>query len=590
MSTINTNNEELKNNTRSDNANLDSQMPKSEPSITGAEVLMRTLVAEGVDTIFGYPGGSAIPIYDRLYDYQSELRHILVRHEQGAVHAAQGYARVSGKVGVSIVTSGPGATNTITGIADAMMDSTPIVVITGQVASNMLGTDAFQEVDVMGITQPITKWAYQVRRAEDVAWAVSRAFYIASTGRPGPVVIDFAKDAQVGSTVYSYEKVDYIRSYQPIPLVDMSSLEWAARLINEAKRPLVLVGQGVILGNAEEELKAFLEKANLPAAATMLGLSALPNDYPLYKGLLGMHGNIGPNLKTNECDVLIAVGMRFDDRVTGNLASYAKQAKVIHFDIDESEIGKNVPTCIPVLGDVKETLPAVTKLLEKADHAEWIGSFEASEVEEYQKVITKEINPSEGPLKMGEIVHKVSEATGHDAVLVTDVGQNQMMSVRYFRYKQTRSLVSSGGLGTMGYGLPAAIGAKVGAPERVVCFFTGDGGLQMSIQELGTILQEGLNVKIIVLDNHFLGMVRQWQELFFDERYSNTIMRNPDFTMIARAYGLGARRIDKREELDEAVREMLDYDGSYLLVANVESKGMVYPMVPVGACITEMVY
>ena len=558
--------------------------------IGGADALMKTLIAEGVDTVFGYPGGSAIPIYDKLYDYQKEIKHILVRHEQGAVHAAQGYARVSGKVGVTIVTSGPGATNTITGIADAMMDSTPIVVITGQVASNMLGTDAFQEVDMIGITQPITKWAYQVRNSEDVAWAISRAFYIASTGRPGPVVIDFAKDAQVGLVDYEYNKVEYIRSYQPEPNIDQYSIEWAAKLINEAKRPLVLVGQGVLLGNAEEELKAFLEKANLPAATTMLGLSALPSDYPLLKGMLGMHGNMGPNRKTNECDVLIAIGMRFDDRVTGNLASYAKQAKVIHFDIDDSEIGKNVPTCIPVLGNAKKTLPATTLLLHSADHSEWIQSFEESEREEYEKVICKEIKPTSGALKMGEIVHMVSNATNHNAVLVTDVGQNQMMAVRYFQYTQTRSLVSSGGLGTMGFGLPAAIGAKIGAPERTVCLFSGDGGIQMSIQELGTILQEQIDIKIIILNNNFLGMVRQWQELFFNKRYSSTPMENPDFSLIAQAYKLGCKRVQKREDLDAAIREMLEYKGSFILEVDVETDGMVYPMVPVGACITDMVY
>ena len=558
--------------------------------ISGAEALMKTLLAEGVDTIFGYPGGSAIPIYDKLYDYQKEINHILVRHEQGAVHAAQGYARVSGKVGVSIVTSGPGATNTITGIADALMDSTPIVVITGQVASNMLGTDAFQEVDVIGITQAITKWTYQVRKPEDVAWAVSRAFYIASSGRPGPVVIDFAKDAQVGLVDYIYNKVNHIRGYQAEPDTDQTSIEWAAKLINEAERPLVLIGQGVLLGNAEEELKAFLEKANLPAAATMLGLSALPNDYPLFKGMLGMHGNIGPNRKTNECDVLIAIGMRFDDRVTGNLATYAKQAKIIHFDIDDSEIGKNVPTCIPVLGNAKKTLRATTALLNNADHSAWVQSFEASEKEEYEKVICKEIMPESGALKMGEVVHRVSEATKHNAVLVTDVGQNQMMAVRYFRYTQTRSLVSSGGLGTMGFGLPAAIGAKIGAPERTVCLFTGDGGIQMSIQELGTILQEHLNVKIILLNNNFLGMVRQWQELFFQKRYSHTPMENPDFSLIAQAYGLGWQHVQKREDLDDAIHAMLEHEGSFLLNVDVETDGMVYPMVPVGACITEMVY
>ncbi|MDF9830215.1 biosynthetic-type acetolactate synthase large subunit [Parabacteroides sp. PF5-6] len=560
-----------------------------ENKISGSEALLKALIAEGVDTIFGYPGGQAIPIFDSLYDYTDQLKLVLVRHEQGATHAAQGYARVSGKVGVNIVTSGPGATNTITGIADAMMDSTPIVVITGQVPSPLLGTDAFQEIDVIGITQPITKWAYQVRRPEEIAWAVSRAFYIASTGRPGPVVLDFAKDAQVGLVDYVYEKVNYIRSYQPIPDRADEQIEAAAQLINQAKKPFALVGQGVILGHAEEELKAFLEKANIPAGLTALGLSALPSDHRLNKGMLGMHGNVGPNLKTMECDVLIAIGMRFDDRVTGNLETYAKQAKIIHFDIDNSEIGKNVPVNIPVLGDAKETLAATTEYLRANDHAEWIASFDAHETEEYQKVIQKEVFPTEGPLKMGEIVRKVSEATDNKAVLVTDVGQNQMMGVRYFKYSQTRSVVTSGGLGTMGFGIPAAIGAKFGAPDRTVCLFMGDGGLQMTIQEFGTIMQENLNIKMVVLNNNYLGMVRQWQELFFKERYSGTIMANPDFVAIAKAYQIGSRLVDKREDLDQAITEMLEYDGPYLLVANVEAHGMVYPMVPAGASLTHII-
>lgn len=557
--------------------------------ITGSEALLKTLIAEGVDTIFGYPGGQAIPIFDSLYDYQEELKLVLVRHEQGATHAAQGYARVSGKVGVNIVTSGPGATNTITGIADAMMDSTPIVVITGQVPSSLLGTDAFQEVDVIGITQPITKWAYQVRKPEEIAWAVSRAFYIASTGRPGPVVIDLAKDAQVGMVDYVYEKITSIRSYQPVPPIIPEQIEAAARLINTAKKPFALIGQGVILGNAEKELKAFLEKADIPAGMTALGLSALPTDYPLNKGMLGMHGNVGPNRKTNECDVLIAIGMRFDDRVTGDLETYAKQAKIVHFDIDNSEIGKNVAVDAPVLGDARETLAAVTGLLTPVRHMEWIASFETDEKEENEKVIRKELLPTAGPLKMGEVIRKVSEATANDAVLVTDVGQNQMMGVRYFKYKQTRSVVTSGGLGTMGFGLPAAIGAKFGAPDRTVCFFTGDGGIQMTIQELGTIMQEDLNVKIIVLNNNFLGMVRQWQELFFRERYSGTVMCNPDFVAIARAYGIRSSRVNERSQLDGAIGEMLAHEGAYMLVVDVEAHGMVYPMIPAGACITNII-
>ncbi|MDR1644431.1 MAG: biosynthetic-type acetolactate synthase large subunit [Tannerellaceae bacterium] len=557
--------------------------------ITGSEALLRTLIAEGVDTIFGYPGGQVIPLYDCLYDYSDRLKHVLVRHEQGATHAAQGYARVSGKTGVVLVTSGPGATNTITGIADAMMDSTPIVVISGQVPSPLLGSDAFQEIDVIGITQPITKWAYQIRKPEEIAWAVSRAFYIASTGRPGPVVIDFAKDAQTGTTDYLYEKVNHIRSYQPFPEMNQGSISAAASLINGAKKPFALVGQGVILSGAEKELLAFLEKADIPAASTALGLSAMPTGYRLNKGMLGMHGNVGPNRKTNDCDVLIAIGMRFDDRVTGNLQAYARQAKIIHFDIDLSEIGKNVTVDVPVLGDAKETLAAVTHLLKPASHTDWIDSFRTDEQEEYEKVIEKEIHPQGDRLQMGEVVRKVSDAANSDAVLVTDVGQNQMMGIRYFRYSRTRSVVTSGGLGTMGFGLPAAIGAKQGAPDRTVCLFTGDGGLQMTLQELGTIMQEKLNVKIIVLNNHYLGMVRQWQELFFDKRYSATTMENPDFVAIARAYGIRSRLATTRRELDEAIAEMFDSDDAYMLVADVETHGMVYPMVPAGAPITHII-
>lgn len=557
--------------------------------ITGSEALLKTLIAEGVDTIFGYPGGAVIPVYDCLYDYKDKIKHVLVRHEQGATHAAQGYARVSGRVGVALVTSGPGATNTLTGIADAMMDSTPLVVITGQVASPLLGTDAFQEIDVIGITQPITKWAYQIRKPEEIAWAVSRAFYIASTGRPGPVVLDFAKDAQVGEIEYEYKKVDYIRSYQPEPDIVPERIKMAAELINQAKKPFCLVGQGVILGGAEQELLEFLSKNDIPAGSTTLGLSAMPSDFPLNKGMLGMHGNVGPNRKTNECDVLIAIGMRFDDRVTGDLKTYAKQAKVIHLDIDNSEIGKNVPVDVKVLGNAKHTIPRITALLEERKRPEWNAEFEPDEREENEKVIAKELYPDSGYLKMGEVIRKVSEATRNDAVLVTDVGQNQMMGVRYFKYNRTRSVVTSGGLGTMGFGLPAAIGAKFGAPDRTVCFFTGDGGLQMTIQELGTIMQEHLDVKIILLNNNFLGMVRQWQELFFDKRYSFTEMENPDFMAIAKAYGIGTREVREREELEGAIQEMLAYKGTYLLIADVEPQGMVYPMIPAGATVTNII-
>ena len=558
--------------------------------ITGSEALLRTLLLEGVECIFGYPGGQAIPIYDRLYDYKDKLRHVLVRHEQGATHAAQGYARVSGKVGVALVTSGPGATNTVTGIADAMLDSTPLVVITGQVSSLLLGTDAFQEVDVIGITLPITKWAYQVRRTEDIAWAVSRAFYIASTGRPGPVVIDISRDAQVGMVDYMYRQVKSIRSYQPYPKIDPERICKAAELINNAKKPFALVGQGVILSGAEKELKAFLEKADIPAGSTVLGLSAMPSDYRLNKGMLGMHGNMGPNRKTNECDVLIAIGMRFDDRVTGDLKTYARQAKIIHLDIDISEMDKNVKTDVKVLGNAKDSLHEIKKFLKPATHKKWIDSFDADEKEEDSKVIKRELTPDGDFLRMGEVVRKVSEATGNKAVLVTDVGQNQMMGVRYFKYTKTRSVVTSGGLGTMGFGLPASIGAKIGAPNRTVCLFLGDGGIQMTLQELGTIMQEKLDIKIILLNNNYLGMVRQWQELFFKERYSATEMQNPDFVAIAKAFKLGACEINKREELDDAINKMLKHKGSYLLVANVEKCGMVYPMVPAGGCITEMIY
>lgn len=561
---------------------------ENKDTITGAEALLRALIAEGTECIFGYPGGQAIPVYDCLYDYRDRLRHVLVRHEQGAAHAAQGFARVSGRVGVALVTSGPGATNTITGVADAMLDSTPIVVITGQVPSPLLGTDAFQEVDVIGIMSPITKWAYQVRRTDEIAWAVARAFYIASTGRPGPVVLDISKDAQVGRTVFEHKPVDFIRSYRPWPEINAERVAEAAALIDAAERPFALVGQGVILSGAEQQLKDFLEKADIPAGATMLGLSAMPTDFRLNKGMLGMHGNVGPNRKTNQCDVLIAIGMRFDDRVTGELKSYARQAKIIHLDIDASEQGKNVRADVKVLGDAKASLSALTNAVRPARHTAWIESFATDEAEEWEKVIEKEIHPTDGKLHMGEVVRRVSEATNHNAVLVTDVGQNQMVGVRYFQYTQTRSVVTSGGLGTMGFGLPAAIGAKLGAPERTVCLFVGDGGLQMTIQELGTIMQERLDVKIVLLNNHFLGMVRQWQELFFNERYSATEMENPDFVAIARAFRIASREVSRREELDEAVEEMMATDGPYLLVADVEKCGIIYPMVPAGASISNL--
>ena len=550
--------------------------------------MMRSLEHQGVTTIFGYPGGSIMPVFDALYDHRNILNHILVRHEQGAAHAAQGYARVSGEVGVCLVTSGPGATNTVTGIADAMIDSTPIVVIAGQVGTGFLGTDAFQEVDLVGITQPIAKWSYQIRRAEDVAWAVARAFYIARSGRPGPVVLDFAKNAQVEKTKYEPTKVDFIRSYVPVPDTDEESVKAAAELVNNAERPLVLVGQGVELGNAQNELREFIEKADMPAGCTLLGLSALPTEHPLNKGMLGMHGNLGPNINTNKCDVLIAVGMRFDDRVTGNLATYAKQAKVIHFDIDPAEVNKNVKVDVAVLGDCKETLASVTKLLKKRTHTEWIDSFKEYEKVEEEKVIRPELHPATNSLSMGEVVRAVSNATHHEAVLVTDVGQNQMMSARYFKYTKERSIITSGGLGTMGFGLPAAIGATFGAPERTVCVFMGDGGLQMNIQELGTIMEQKAPVKIICLNNNYLGNVRQWQAMFFNRRYSFTPMLNPDYMKIASAYDIPSKRAFTREELKEAIAEMLATDGPFLLEACVVEEGNVLPMTPPGGSVNQM--
>ena len=556
--------------------------------ITGAEALMRSLEAQGVDTLFGYPGGSIMPVFDALYDHRDRLKHILVRHEQGATHAAQGYARVSGKVGVCLVTSGPGATNTITGSADAMMDSTPVVVIAGQVGTGFLGTDAFQEVDLVGITQPISKWSYQIRRAEDVPWAVARAFYIARSGRPGPVVLDFAKNAQTDKMAYAPVKVDYIRSYLPVPEPDEEAIRQAADLINNAQRPLVLVGQGVELGNAQAELRAFIEKAGLPAARTLLGLSALPTAHPLNKGMLGMHGNLGPNINTNKCDVLIAVGMRFDDRVTGNVNTYAKQAQIIHFDIDPAEIDKNIKADVAVLGDCKQTLPAVTALLKPAKHEDWLQSFHTYEEVETEKVIRPELQPSGDMLSMGEVVRAVSDATHDEAILVTDVGQNQMMSARYFRYKEPRSIVTSGGLGTMGFGMPAAIGATFGRPDRTVCVFMGDGGFQMNLQELGTIMEQQAPVKMIMLNNNFLGNVRQWQAMFFNRRYSFTPMLNPDYLQIAAAYGIPARRVMTREELREVVNEMLSTDGPFLLEACVVEEGNVLPMTPPGGSVNQM--
>ena len=549
---------------------------------------MRALLDEGVDTIFGYPGGAIMPVYDALYDYRDRLNHILVRHEQAAAHAAEGYARISGRTGACIVTSGPGATNTITGIADAMMDSTPIVVICGQVGAQMLGSDAFQECDVVDITQPISKWSYQIRSAKDVAWAVHRAFYIAGSGRPGPVVLDFTKNAQLEMAEYVPGTIDFIRSYVPVPATPKGAVEKAAALINKAKRPLVLVGQGVELGHAQQELQAFVEKAGLPAGRTMLGLSALPSDHPLNVGMLGMHGALGANKKTQECDLLIAVGMRFDDRITGKLDTYARQAVKIHFEIDPSEIDKNVHVDLAVLGDCKQTLPAVTALLEERDHSEWRESFRTWDEQERDLVIEPQIHPASGPLRMGEVVRCVSEHSGHKAILVTDVGQNQMMAARYFKFTEPRSVVTSGGMGTMGYGLPAAIGATFGAPERTVCLFLGDGGLQMTIEELGTIMEQQSPVKIILLNNNYLGNVRQWQELFFRKRYSFTPMLNPDYELIAKAYRIPVRTVTEHADLPAAVAEMLATPGPYLLQAAVMEEDNVLPMCCPGHDVDDM--
>jgi len=559
--------------------------------ITGSEALMRALKAEGVKTIFGYPGGSIMPVYDALYDYtrgeKKAFDHILVRHEQGATHAAEGYARVSGEVGVALVTSGPGATNTLTGVADAMLDSTPIVVIAGQVPIAALGTDAFQEVDLVGLAQPISKWSYQIRHAEDIAWAVSRAFFIAKSGRPGPVVLDFPKNAQTEKVEFEPTKVDFVRSYVPRPILDEKVLKEAAELINNAQKPLALVGQGVELGNAQEELKAFLEKADIPAGRTMLGLSALPSNHPLNMGMLGMHGNYAPNLKEQQCDVLIAIGMRFSDRVTGSLKTYAKQAKVIHLDIDKSEIDKCVKTDVAVVADCKESLPALTALLNKADHQEWKDSFKGLAQQEYERVIEPAIHPTEGPLLMGEVVNAVAEATKGDAVLVTDVGQNQLFATRYFKYHQKRSICTSGGLGTMGYGMPAAIGATFAVDRTVVCFM-GDGGFQMNIQELGTIMEQQSPVKMILLNNNYLGNVRQWQDMFWQKRKSFTKMMNPCYEQIAKGYGIPYEVVIDRSTLHAAIEHMLSTEGPFILECAIKEDDDVLPMTPPGMSVDDM--
>lgn len=561
---------------------------KEGQNITGAEILLESLLHLGVDTVFGYPGGQIMPVYDKLYDYTDRLRHVLVRHEQGAIHAAQGYARVKDIPGCVIVTSGPGATNVITGVADAMIDSTPVVVIAGQVPNALLGTDAFQETDLVGMATPITKWSYQIRRPEDVAWAVARAFYIAGSGRPGPVVLDFTKDAQVGMAEYLPKTCSFIRSYVPVPVPSEDVLRQAAAMIDAARKPFLVYGHGVILSGAEKELEAFLDKTSIPAGSTLLGLSALDSDNPHYQGMLGMHGNVATNILTQQCDLLISVGMRFDDRVTGKLSTYAAQAKIIHIDVDASEIGKNIPVDLGVLGDAKYVLARLTEMVAERTSRDWADEAARCKAVETVEVCDKEINPSDGPINPGEVIARVTEACGGDAVVVTDVGQNQMLAARYSRFHSTKSFITSGGLGTMGFGLPAAIGAKIGAPERLVCLFVGDGGLQMTEQELGTIMQEGTGVKIVVLDNNWLGNVRMWQELFFDKRYSFTRLVNPDFKLLADAYGIDCIQVEDREDLATAIARLFADDAPRILHVRVREESVVFPMVAPGKSIDEI--
>lgn len=564
-------------------------MTNTTNKITGAEVLIKSLLAEGVDLAFGYPGGAIMPVYDELYKYQDKLLHILTRHEQGAVHAAQGYARATGKVGVVFATSGPGATNIITGIADAQIDSTPLVCITGQVAKHLLGSDAFQETDIIGISTPVTKWNYQISQVEEIPEVIAKAFYIAASGRPGPVLIDITKNAQFDSLEnFEYKKCKGIRSYKPIPKFVPEKIEEAAKIINNAKKPYVIFGQGIVLGGAENELKSFLEKTDIPAASTVLGLSALPSDHPNFVGMVGMHGNYGTNVLTNECDVLIALGMRFDDRVTGDLKRYAKQAKIVHFDIDPAEIDKNVKANVPVLGNVKETLAQILPLVNKNKHSEWRAEFKKYDEKEFEAVIKNEVYPEQGGLMMGEVIELINKASNHEAIIVSDVGQHQMIACRYAKFNQTRSKITSGGLGTMGFALPAAIGAKLGMPNREVVAIIGDGGYQMTIQELGTIFQTKAAVKIVVLNNEFLGMVRQWQELFFDRRYASTVMENPDFVKIAEGYHIKANRVKERNDLEVAVKEMMQSKEAYFLEVCVEKENNVFPMVPTGASVSEV--
>jgi len=556
--------------------------------ISGAEAVIKCLLAEGVDLIYGYPGGAIMPVYDELYKYQEQIHHVLTRHEQGATHAAQGFARVTGKVGVAMATSGPGATNLVTGIADAQIDSTPMVCITGQVAKNLLGSDAFQETDIIGISMPVTKWNYQITKASEIPEIMAKAFYIARSGRPGPVLVDITKNAQFEMFDFQYKKCTSVRSYKPVPEMDMSKIKAAAEVINGAKKPLIVFGQGVILGKAEKEFKALIEKTGIPSAWTILGLSALPTDHQLNVGMVGMHGNYGPNRLTNECDALIAIGMRFDDRVTGDLNTYAKQAKVIHFEIDPAEVDKNVKTDIAVLGDVKQTLAEILKLVNTNSHESWMQEFKDHNAIEYEKVIKNDLHPEKDGLTMAEVIKEINNATKGNAVIVSDVGQHQMITCRYAKFNQTKSNITSGGLGTMGFALPAAIGAKMGAPDREVVAVIGDGSYQMTIQELGTIFQTRVPVKIVVLNNDFLGMVRQWQQLFFDKRYASTEMTNPDFVTIAKGYHLDAQKVTKREELAGAVQKMIASKEGYFLEVAVEKEDNVFPMIPSGASVSDI--